>query len=117
MGEAGKDQRLTAKTFAGKRVAPRAAQEHLDGDDAIQVGIMRLPYLAHTTLADGLDQAVPAQHRARLSHQTAAFVASCRSASAAARSRPIHRLNRIRRSASTLRVPSSLSPSFASNFS
>ena len=64
VGEAGQGQRLAAKSLAGHRVAQRAAQEHLDGDDPVQVGVVRLPDLAHPALADALDEPVSAEHRA-----------------------------------------------------
>ena len=37
-----------------------AAQEHLDGDGAVEPGVVRLPDLAHPAGADALDQPVPA---------------------------------------------------------
>jgi len=52
VGEAGKGERLAAKSFPGRRVAQRAAQVASDGDDPIQVGVVCLPDLAHPALTD-----------------------------------------------------------------
>ena len=62
--ETGEHQRLAAKSLAGGRIDQRAAQEHLDGDDAVQVGVVRLPHLAHAARADALDEPVTSEHGA-----------------------------------------------------
>jgi len=40
-------------------------QEHLDGDIPVEVVVVRLPHLAHATLADAFDQPVPAKDGTR----------------------------------------------------
>ena len=61
VGEPGQHPRLAAEALARRRVVERAAQEHLDGDDPVEVGVVRLPHLAHPALADALDEPIPAQ--------------------------------------------------------
>jgi hypothetical protein len=61
MRQAGQRQRFTPEPLETRLVtelAERAAQEHLDGDRAIEPGIVRLPDFAHSTGADALDELV-----------------------------------------------------------
>jgi hypothetical protein len=60
MGEAGQDPRLAAEAFARGGVAQGAAEEHLDGDDSIEVGVVGLPDLAHAAFTEGFEEAVAA---------------------------------------------------------
>ena len=55
------DECLAAKPLAPGCVAERAAQEHLDGDVAVEVVIVSFPDRAHAALTDQLEKAVSAQ--------------------------------------------------------
>src|SRR6185503_12482727 len=61
MRQTRQDECFTTKAFAPGSVAERPAQEHLDGDVAVEVVVMGLPYGSHSALSDELEEAVPAQ--------------------------------------------------------
>jgi hypothetical protein len=64
MRQPGECQGLTSESLAADIVAgrpERAAQQHLDGDDAIEPPVVCLPHFAHGSGADPFEQPIATQ--------------------------------------------------------
>ena len=64
MRKPGEHQGLTPEPLASGVIAERPerpAQQHLDGDDAIEPGVVRLPHFAHSSRADPFEQPIATQ--------------------------------------------------------